>query len=152
VLDVRRVVEGLRPPALDELGLAGAVGEFARRLTDHANLPIEVHTPSLMPALPAAVEVAAYRVAQEALTNAVRHSQATECSVDVEALNGELRVRVRDNGSGLVQARPGGIGLASMHERASEIGGTLLLSAHPGAGTTITLRLPYGSRQGGPES
>ena len=148
VLDVRRVVEGLRPPALDELGLAGAVDELAQRLTDHAHLPIEVHTPTLMPPLAAAVEVAAYRVAQEALTNAVRHSGATECSVDVEALNGELWVRVRDNGTGRVQARPGGIGLAGMHERAFEIGGTLLLSARPGSGTTVTLRLPLGTGRG----
>jgi len=148
VLDVRRVVEGLRPPALDELGLAGAVDELAQRLTDHARLPIEVHTPTLMPPLAAAVEVAAYRVAQEALTNAVRHSGATQCSVDVETLNGELWVRVRDNGTGLVQARPGGIGLAGMHERASEIGGTLLLSARPGSGTTVTLRLPLGTGRG----
>jgi signal transduction histidine kinase len=152
VLDVRRVVEGLRPPALDELGLTGAVEDFAQRLTDQARLPIEVHAPSPMPLLPAAVEVAAYRVAQEALTNAVRHSQATECSVNVEAHNGELWVRVRDNGTGLVQARPGGIGLAGMHERASEIGGTLLLSAQPGTGTTVTLCLPLGSRRGGPGS
>ena len=149
VLDVRRVVEGLRPPALDELGLAGAVDELAQRLTDHAHLPIEVHTPTLMPPLAAAVEVAAYRVAQEALTNAVRHSGATQCSVDVETLNGELRVRVRDNGTGLVRARPGGLGLAGMHERASEIGGTLSLSAQPGSGTTVTLRLPLGSRPTG---
>jgi signal transduction histidine kinase len=152
VLDVRRVVEGLRPPALDELGLAGAVEELAQRLTDQARLPIEVHTTSMLPLLPAAVEVAAYRVTQEALTNAVRHSQATECSVNVEAHNGELWVRVRDNGSGLVQARPGGIGLAGMHERACEIGGTLLLSAQPGSGTTVTLCLPLGSQRGGPVS
>jgi signal transduction histidine kinase len=152
VLDVRRVVEGLRPPALDELGLAGAVEELAQRLTDQARLPIQVHTTSLMPLLPAAVEVAAYRVAQEALTNAVRHSQATECSVNVEAHNGELQVCVRDNGTGLVQARPGGIGLAGMHERASEIGGTLQLSAQPGTGTTVTLCLPIDSRGGGSAS
>ncbi len=152
VLDVRRVVEGLRPPALDELGLAGALDELAQRLTDDAHLPIEVHTPSLMPPLAAAVEVAAYRVTQEALTNAVQHSGATECSVDVEALNGELRIRVRDNGTGLVQTRPGGIGLAGMHERASEIGGTLLLSAQPGSGTTITLCLPLDHRQDRPAS
>jgi len=105
-----------------------------------------------MPPLAAAVEVAAYRVAQEALTNAVRHSGATEFSVDVEARNGELWVRVRDNGTGLVQTRPGGVGLTGMHERASEIGGTLLLSAQPGSGTTVTLCLPIGSTRGGAAS
>ncbi|MGY4769798.1 sensor histidine kinase (plasmid) [Kribbella sp. CWNU-51] len=152
VRDVRRLVEGLRPPALDELGLAGAIDELAQQLTDRPHLPIEVHTPALMPPLAAAVEVAAYRVAQEALTNAVRHSGATECSVEVEATNGELRVRVRDNGTGLVQARPGGIGLAGMYERASEIGGTLLLSAQPGSGTTVTLSLPVDTTRSGETS
>ncbi len=152
VLDVRRVVEGLRPPVLDELGLTAAVDELARRLSDHAHLPIEVHTPAVMPPLAAAVEVAAFRVAQEALTNAVRHSGATECIVDVEAGDDELRVRVTDNGTGLVQTRPGGIGLAGMHERASEIGGSLLLCAQPGSGTTVTLCLPLVSRRSGPAS
>jgi signal transduction histidine kinase len=145
VLDVRRVVEGLRPPALDELGLPGAVDELAQRLSDQEHLRIETHTPAVIPPLAAAIEVAAYRVAQEALTNAVRHSGATQCTVDVEALDGELRVRVRDNGSGLVKARSGGLGLAGMRERASEIGGKLLLSAQPGCGTTVTLYLPLSS-------
>ncbi len=152
VLDVRRVVEGLRPPALDELGLAGAVDELAQRLTNQAHLPIEVHIPAQLPPLAAAVEVAAYRVAQEALTNAVRHSRATACSVDVEMINGELRLQVMDNGTGVVEVRPGGIGLAGMHERAAEIGGTLVLSARPGSGTRVSLCLPLGSRRGGPAS
>ena len=145
VLDVRRVVEGLRPPALDELGLAGAVDELAHRLTDHGHLTIEVHTQAAMPPLAAAVEVAAYRVAQEALTNAVRHSEATSCRVELRTTQDELCVEVTDNGTGLVRTRPGGIGLAGMHERASEIGGTLRLSAELGSGTTVSLSLPLGT-------
>jgi signal transduction histidine kinase len=141
VVDVRRIVEGLRPPALDELGLAGAVEELARRLTAQNGCVIDVAAVPT-PRLAAAVEVAAYRVAQEAMTNVVRHSGASRCTVEVEASEGELQVRVQDNGTGVVRPRPGGVGLASMHERAAEIGGRLDLVAVPGSGTTVALHLP----------
>lgn len=141
VVDVRRIVEGLRPPALDELGLSGAVEELARRLSAQNGCLIDV---AAMPTarLPAAVEVAAYRVAQEAMTNVVKHSGASRCTVEVDASEGELQVRVHDNGTGDVRPRPGGVGLASMHERAAEIGGRLDLVAVPGTGTTVALHLP----------
>jgi signal transduction histidine kinase len=141
VVDVRRIVEGLRPPALDELGLSGAVEELARRLTAQNGCVIDVAA-SQTPRLAAAVEVAAYRVAQEAMTNVVRHSGASRCTVHVDATDGELQVRVQDNGTGVVRPRPGGVGLASMHERAAEIGGRLDLVAVPGSGTTVALHLP----------
>jgi signal transduction histidine kinase len=145
VLDVRRLVEGLRPPALDDLGLTGAVVELAHRVTDHGGCVVDVSVVPAdreLPRLSAAVEVAAYRVAQEALTNVVRHSGATSCCIDLAPEPDWLWLRVRDNGSGVVAPRPGGLGLASMHERASEVGGWLDLLAVPGVGTTVAVRLP----------
>jgi signal transduction histidine kinase len=145
VLDVRRLVEGLRPPALDDLGLTAAVVELAHRVTDHGGCVVDVSVVPAgqeLPRLSAAVEVAAYRVAQEALTNVVRHSGATSCRIDLAPEPEWLWLRVRDNGSGVVAPRPGGLGLASMHERASEVGGRLDLHAVPGVGTTVAVRLP----------
>jgi signal transduction histidine kinase len=142
VLDVRRLVEGLRPPALDDLGLTGAVAELAHRVTDDGGCVVEVRAGVELPRLSAAVEVAAYRVAQEALTNVVRHSGATSCCIDLAPEPQWLWLRVRDNGTGLVAPRRGGLGLASMHERALEVGGRLDLLAVPGVGTTVAVRLP----------
>jgi signal transduction histidine kinase len=145
VLDVRRLVEGLRPPALDDLGLTGAVAELAHRVTDNGGCVVDVSVVPAgreLPRLSAAVEVAAYRVAQEALTNVVRHSGATSCCIDLAPEPEWLWLRVRDNGTGVVAPRPGGLGLASMHERASEVGGRLDLLAVPGVGTTVAVRLP----------
>ena len=83
VVDVRRLVEGLRPPALDELGLAGACAQAVERLTAGADLAASVHASDDLPALPAAVEVAAYRIVVEAVTNTVRHARARHCQVSL---------------------------------------------------------------------
>jgi signal transduction histidine kinase len=142
VQDVRRIVEGLRPPSLDELGLVNAIQELAQRLGASSGVSINVYAPAQLPALAAAAEVAAYRVVQEALTNAVRHAQASTCTVHVEIADDELLVRIQDDGNGRVVVRSGGVGLASMHERATEIGGTLMVSGSQSSGTTVLLRLP----------
>ena len=147
VVDVRRIVEGLRPPALDELGLPEALHQVADRLTGGGPLTVDVSVTELPP-LPAAVEVAAYRIVQEALTNTVRHSGARRCSVLVTLGPGSLMVQVVDDGCGEVAPRNGGIGLSTMRERAEEIGGTLQIrhgAAHEG--TTVTARLPVVSEQ-----
>jgi signal transduction histidine kinase len=144
VLDVRRIVEGLRPPALDELGLSEALVQLADRLTVAGKRPaVSVHVDAA--GLPAAAEVAAYRIVQEALANAVHHSGAGTVTVSVHAENDCLIVRVADDGSGRVTPRDGGVGLASMRERAEEIGGSFSLSPEPDAGTTVTARLPIAS-------
>ncbi|MGY1825777.1 sensor histidine kinase [Blastococcus sp. SYSU DS0541] len=142
VQDVRRVVEGLRPPSLDELGLVGAVRELAERL--QAELPdgTDVDADDELPALPAAAEVACYRVIQEALTNAVRHSGASTCRVTLRTDGEELCAEIADDGSGMVRPRAGGSGLPGMRERASDLGGSLAIDARPGRGTTVRLRLP----------
>ena len=142
VLDVRRMVEGLRPPALDELGLPGALTQLAERVTLGTELTVEVRMPDALPEIPAAVEVAAYRVTQEALTNAVRHSRATRSEVALRVDTDGLRLEIHDNGTGRVRPRPGGIGLTTMHERAAEIGGRLSIQA-AAQGTTVALWLPH---------
>jgi len=141
VLEVRRVVEGLRPPSLDELGLAGAVSQATRRLTGGSGLTLDIRIADL-PKLPAAVEVAAYRIVTEAVTNVVRHAAATTCRIDVEAHDAFLRLAVSDNGRGIGQqkSRTGGNGLQTMRERTEELRGRLQLTS--GEGTTVSAELP----------
>lgn len=141
VVDVRRLVEGLRPPALDELGLAGACTQAVDRLTAAAGLDASVDAPGAMPALPAAVEVAAYRIVVEAVTNTVRHACARRCRVALTPGPAGLSVTVADDGSGLSAARHHGNGLAIMRERAEELGGTVTVSnALPGV--VVKAQLP----------
>ncbi len=140
VAEVRRIVEGLRPPAIDELGLFGAVAELGRELAVPSGLSLELDLPQEQPALPAAVEVAAYRVAQEAITNVVRHASATSCRVAATVSGHNLVLEVEDDGHGGARMN-GGIGLRSMRDRADEIGGTVEI-ASADCGTTVTLSLP----------
>ena len=140
IADVRRVVDALRPPALDELGLVGAIRARAASLA--GDLEFTVSGPDQRPLLPAAVETAAYRIAVEALTNAARHSQAHRCEVGVEVSATEVRVTVSDDGIGLDPARPPHVGLWSMHERAAEVGGRCAVTAGAGGGTVVRATLP----------
>jgi signal transduction histidine kinase len=140
IADVRRVVEALRPPALDELGLIGAVRSRADALT--GDVVVEVRDGTSPRALPAAVETAAYRIAAEAMTNAVRHSGATRCVVSIAAGGRDLVVEVRDDGAGIDPDRPAGVGLRSMRERAAELGGDCAIGSPTGGGTLVRARLP----------
>ncbi|MEO5918552.1 MAG: GAF domain-containing sensor histidine kinase [Candidatus Limnocylindrales bacterium] len=144
--DIRRLVDALRPPALDELGLVGALRAGADRLgMDPA---IRVDAPDPLPDLPAAVEVAAYRIALEAMTNVTRHAEATVCRVHLTATTATgdtgrmLEISVTDDGRGLPATLRPGIGLASMRERAAEVGGTCEIGSGPGSGTRVIARLP----------
>jgi signal transduction histidine kinase len=145
--DVRRLVDGLRPPALDELGLAGAIGHQAARLDRSADpqagaAAIHVECdPAPLPELPAAVEVAAYRIAVEAMTNAVRHAGASACRVRLEA-GRELTVEVTDDGAGVPDTPRPGTGLESMRERAAEVGGDVSIERRPEGGTRVVARIP----------
>ncbi len=145
VTEVRRIVEGLRPPAIDDLGLFGAVAELGHELAGGSGLRVDLDLPAERPLLPAAVEVAAYRVAQEALTNVVRHAGATSCRVTGALDDGTLVIAVADDGRG--GAGPAaGLGMTSMRERAHEIGGDVDVTS-PGQGTTVTIRLPVRGEQ-----
>jgi signal transduction histidine kinase len=134
-------VEGLRPPALDELGLVGACTQAIGRLTAAAGLAASVHAGDELPALPAAVEVAAYRIVVEAVANVVRHARARHCQVSLAFASNELVLTIADDGAGLGTAGQAGSGLAIMRERAEELGGAVTLSdAAPGV--VVTARLP----------
>ena len=140
--EVRRLVQGLRPPALDDLGLLEALRAYARQL-DVGGLRVDVSGPEALPALPAAVEVAAYRIAQEALTNVVRHASARRCTVSLQ-VGAALELEVRDDGHGIrTEQRPHhGLGLRSMRERAAELGGTVTVDAPATGGTRVRALLP----------
>jgi two-component system, NarL family, sensor kinase len=145
ILEVRRLVDGLRPPALDQLGLVSAL----RQRADEHRVPgasggrmtwtVEAHDD--VEPLPAAVEVAAYRIALEAVTNALRHSGAESCTVTLRREDGMLRLRVRDTGQGLAADADPGVGLTSMRERAEELGGTCTVTSDK-SGTLVDVRLP----------
>jgi signal transduction histidine kinase len=141
--DVRRLVYDLRPPALDRLGLVPALQQYAARLAERGTLDISVSAP-VLPPLPAAVEVAAYRIATEALTNAARHSGAQHTSVSFTLDDAKLRLEVADDGVGLPARRDSrgtGIGLAAMAERAAELGGACSAAARD-RGTSVVAVLP----------
>ncbi|MET1044427.1 MAG: histidine kinase [Microbacteriaceae bacterium] len=136
VSDIRRLTHDLRPPALDDLGLVRSAAQQCERF----GAVLDVHdVPEL---LPPAVEVAAFRVIGEALTNASRHAAATTVSVSLRGQPGALVVEVADDGSGIRDDAISGVGLHSMHERAEELGGSLSVTARPGGGTLVRAQLP----------
>ncbi len=145
VLDVRRVVEGLRPPALDELGLPSAVEQAVHRLTAGTGLRAEVSIASLPP-LTAAAEVAAFRIVTEAVTNVVRHSQAGWCRVTLEPGSGLLRLVVEDDGVGIGSPTSAGNGLHTMRERAEEMRGRLSVTSVEGTRVVAELPIPAAAR------
>jgi signal transduction histidine kinase len=144
--DIRRLVYALRPPALDELGLVGAIREQAAQY-QHAGgrgrtaLRIVVDAPKTLPPLPAAVEVAAYRIALEALNNVAKHAQARTCVISLGVGNG-FHLDIHDDGCGLPPDRRAGVGLHSMRERAAEVGGQCAIGPAPSGGTTVVAWLP----------
>jgi len=145
--EIRRLIHGLRPPALDELGLAGAVRDRALQLTSRQHsgaapgLQVTVETPENLPPLPAAVEVAAYRIVEEALTNVAHHAHARTCAVRL-ALTDALEVEIADDGAGLPTERRAGVGVLSMRERAAELGGACTIEVLGESGTRVNAWLP----------
>jgi signal transduction histidine kinase len=147
--EIRRVVEGLRPPALDELGLVGAIEHVVNgfgldsgsEAASSLAVTVEAPQPERLHALPAAVEVAAYRIVSEALTNVFRHARATACNVRLVC--GEaLEIEVVDNGTGFSSPADFGVGVGSMRERAEELGGRCAVESLSGTGTTVRARIP----------
>jgi len=147
IADIRRLVYELRPPTLDELGLLAALGQHAKQMTQTSGIQITIDGPDPLPSLPAALEVAFYRIGLEALTNVIRHSGASQCEVRLVVMEG-ICLEIRDNGRGLsspsllLPERRIGVGLHSMRERAAELGGTCEIESSPGGGTLVKARLP----------
>ena len=143
IADIRRLVYDLRPPALDELGLLSALREHAAHYSQFNGLHIALEAPVCLPPLPAAVEVAAYRIVLEAITNVVRHAQASECRIRL-SLSGELSLEILDDGVGLPEGYRLGVGMTSMRERAEELGGACKVETGTvgGVGTLVCARLP----------
>ena len=140
VADVRRLVHELRPPALDDRGLVGAV----RQLAEHQPLPVSVEADDVGD-LSAAVEVAAYRIVAESLTNVVRHASASSAQVRLARTGTELVVDVTDDGVGVGEDVQAGVGLLSLRERAAELGGRTDVSCPPAGGTVVRAVLPLGT-------
>lgn len=141
ITDIRRLVYDLRPPSLDELGLIPVIREQAANYS-HNGLNVSVEAPESLPPLPAAVEVATYRIVQEALTNVFRHAGARVCRIRI-SVGHELELEIADDGVGLPEDRRTGVGLASMRERAAELGGTCVVERlGPAGGTHLVARLP----------
>ena len=139
VAAIRRLVYDLRPPVLDDRGLTAALEEHATRFA-HDGLKVELDLPDELPALPAAVDVAVYRIALEAMTNVVHHADASRCEVALEVGKERLVLSVRDDGRGLAPRTPFGVGLTSLRERATELGGTISIESN--RLTTLTASIP----------
>ncbi|HZG57204.1 sensor histidine kinase [Paenibacillus sp.] len=159
VEDIRSLVHDMRPAGLEEWGLIGAVRERMRELTSPivavedgthpAGLRMKLQAVEPLPALPAAVEVAAYWIATESIANVVRHANATSCVVRIALESGgRLVVEVTDDGVGIDDRRgaTGGIGLGSIRERAAELGGHCAIERLPSGGTRVSAWLPAGIR------
>jgi two-component system, NarL family, sensor histidine kinase UhpB len=139
--DVRRISLELRPGALEQLGLVNALISLCARVGDQSGIRVNRGLEASIPEMSPEVELAIYRIAQEALTNVMRHSQATEVTVSLAVASGELVLRVVDNGRGLPNDAIESGGLAGMHERALLIGRELRIE-QTAPGVTVTLRLP----------
>jgi signal transduction histidine kinase len=139
--DLRAVVHNLRPPELDELGLVAAIQHLARQ-AGRTGLQVTPNLPASLPPLSPAVEVAAYRIAQEALSNVQRHSDAKQCYVRLSVEDNCLRLHICDDGQGLSAEHPAGVGLRSMRQRAEELSGEFQAGPLAEDGTSIQVRLP----------
>lgn len=140
VEEVRRIVHDLRPAVLDQLGLVTAICAYAERCSTE-DLTVTVEVSDELPPVSAATEVAAYRIAVEAITNVVRHARARTCHVRLRGGDG-LVVEIDDDGIGLGNEISGGVGLSSMRERSLGVGGRILIDVGPNGGSRIVASLP----------
>lgn len=149
IADIRRLVQGLRPASLDDLGLLGALQNRIATINygegtplDGPGLSVSLDAPAGLGNLPAAVEVAIYRIVDEALTNVVRHAGADRCTIRIARSGSEIRLTVEDNGAGIPADRVSGVGLQSMRERALELGGSFEIASSQSNGVRIVVTLP----------
>lgn len=151
ITDIRRITDGLGPAALGELGLTGGLRQIARGMDGPALRVFVALEPDPLPPLPAAVEVAAYRIAAEALANVVKHAHASHARVALTARADAVTLTIEDDGVGFHSSGgAAGIGLRSMAERAAEIGGRCVVGSAGERGARVRVELPRGARPLGP--
>lgn len=146
---IRRFARGLRPPALDDLGLVPALESHVRSLSESVGIPIRVEAEPLDGTLTRQAELALYRIAQEATSNAVRHSEPERVVIRLSRDDRGVRLEVEDDGRGfdverVMQTDEGGLGLFGMQERAAYVGGSVLIRSRPGSGTRVVAEIPTG--------
>lgn len=155
IADIRCLVHDLRPPALDELGLVAAIHDLALNHSFSVNVQEEagcdgdgvdfsVEAPEHLPPVPSAMEIACYRIVQEAITNVMRHSRAHACRIrlSIHREPKQLELEIVDDGVGLPTNFRAGMGLVSMRERAAELGGNCVVGPAPTGGTRVLAQLP----------
>jgi signal transduction histidine kinase len=143
---VRDVLTDMRPPGLDELGLLAALREHAEQVAQRSGLALQVHGAEPQPRLPAATEIALFRVVQEALTNIVKHARASAATVSLRTQPGVVTLTVADDGAGFdgeARAMAAGMGMASMRERAEAVGARAHVESAPGRGTRVIVEVPH---------
>jgi two-component system sensor histidine kinase UhpB len=140
--DVRRIAQRLRPEPLEDLGLAVALLALSRQMREQSGLRIACRIPADLPPQSPERELIVYRVAQEALTNAIRHSGAASMSIALQLRSDRLTLSVRDDGRGMREGHREGGGMRGMRERAGLVGATLQITSAPHAGTEVRLDVP----------
>jgi signal transduction histidine kinase len=150
VKELQRLVSGLHPPQLDDLGLLAAIRWYANDVTEHYKLPVNVSSQGVNPDLSPEVRAALFRVVQEAITNAIRHAVANQVNVRIQNAEKEINLQVEDDGQGfdvdtVLRRGPGSPpcwGLLGIEERASLVGGTCKITSTPGKGTCVEVNVP----------
>jgi len=138
---VRAIAQRLRPEALDDLGLPSALTALTDRVSERTGIRIEKRFASPCPGMTPEGELVCYRIAQEAVTNALRHAEASAVCIELKVADAAVTLTVVDDGTGLDGAAPGS-GIQGMRERALMIGADLEIESSDGAGTKVILRLP----------
>lgn len=146
ITEARGLIDELRPSVLDDMGLATAVKKYSRRTEKGNSLSVRLLVDEELGRIPSDVEIAAYRIIQEALTNVRRHAKTSHVQVEIRKKEDNLIVRISDEGCGFdieaVNAEGDNWGLVGMQERAKAVDGSLGLRSKPGKGTTISLKIP----------
>ncbi|HUN21587.1 MAG TPA: sensor histidine kinase [Anaerolineales bacterium] len=137
--EVRRLVQGLRPETLDQMGLKGALQLLAQN-HQKPGLKLSLKMPDELPTLSAAHEVAILRIASEAVNNVMRHANASVCELELRYQEGEITLAINDNGNGTLKPNPDGVGLQSIQERTAELGGQFSMTSKPQMGTLLSVR------------
>ena len=148
--DVRSLAIRLRPGVLDDLGLVDALEWYTSDFERRSQIPC-VFKPNPVPVIDETLATAAYRIAQEALTNVARHARANQAEVDLKIEAGQLVLMVSDDGRGFEAASAEeleGLGLAGMRERATLVGGSLDVQSQPQKGTRVSFRVPIDGQAG----